>query len=329
MTSAAVDRAPEEFRETGAAQEPVPMPMPVLGTLSPSRAADFKTCPLLYRFRSIDKIPQRPTRDKTRGTLVHAVLDRLFDLPAAERTYQAAAALVEPEWRRLVEAEPELAELFRRPAGPDDAGTPDAVGTLDGGGVVAAGDGGLAGWLDSARRMVAGYFALEDTTRLEPAAREALVEAALAAADGSGALMLRGYVDRLDVAPTGELRVVDYKTGGIPRVAYEAKALFQLKFYALVLWRTRGTVPRQLKLMYLSDRDTLTYCPDAVELERFERTLIAVWRAIERAVTTRDFRASPGRLCAWCDHQALCPAFGGTPPPFPTDGPEATTGTES
>ena len=255
MTSAAVDGT--------AARQPVPLPAPVVGSLSPSRAADFKTCPLLYRFRSIDKIPQRPTPDKVRGTVVHAVLDRLFDLPPARRAYPAAADLVEPEWRRLVETEPEVAELF---AGGD-------------------GDGGeLAEWLESARRMVAGYFALEDPSRLQPAAREQLVETVLDLGDGAPGLVLRGYVDRLDVAPTGELRVVDYKTGGIPRVAYEAKALFQLKFYALVLWRTRGTVPHQLKLMYLSDRDTLTYQPDAVELERFERTLVAVWRAVELAL---------------------------------------------
>jgi putative RecB family exonuclease len=259
----------------------------VLGTLSPSRAADFKACPLLYRFRSIDKIPQRPTRDKARGTLVHGVLERLFDLPAAERTYDAAAALVEPEYGRLLEAEPEVADLFG-----------DATERAE--------------WFAEARRMVAGYFALEDPSRLEPAARELLVEATL---DG---LRLRGYVDRLDVASTGEVRVVDYKTGGLPREAFEAKALFQLKFYALVLWRTSGTVPTQLRLMYLADRDTLTYQPDADELARFERTLVAVWRAIERAVERQDFRPSPSRLCAWCDHQALCPAFGGTPPPYPT-----------
>ncbi|HET6187434.1 MAG TPA: recombinase RecB, partial [Trebonia sp.] len=30
-------------------------------TLSPSRAGDFMTCPLLYRFRVIDKIPEPPT----------------------------------------------------------------------------------------------------------------------------------------------------------------------------------------------------------------------------------------------------------------------------
>src|SRR4030095_1665443 len=86
-----------------------------LPTLSPSRASDFKTCPLLYRFRSIDRLPQRPTQAATRGTLVHAVLERLFDLDPGERTLQAASALVEPEWRRLLETEPALSELFDEP----------------------------------------------------------------------------------------------------------------------------------------------------------------------------------------------------------------------
>ena len=277
-------------------------PAPTVGSLSPSRAADFKTCPLLYRFRSIDKIPQRPTRDKARGTLVHAVLDRLFDLPPADRTYESAARLVQPAWATLAEQEPDTGALFADD-GPDGAA--------------------LAEWLDSARRMVAGYFALEDPSRLEPAAREQLVEAVLDLPGSGAGLALRGYVDRLDVAPTGELRVVDYKTGAIPRMAYEAKALFQLKFYALVLWRTRGTVPHQLKLMYLSDRDTLAYQPDAAELERFERTLVAVWSAIERAVTTQDFRANPSKLCGWCDYQHLCPSRGGTLPPYPAARPPA------
>ena len=130
---------------------------------------------------------------------------------------------------------------------------------------------------------------------------------------------MRGYVDRLDITPAGDIRVVDYKTGATPREAFEAKALFQMKFYALVLWRTRGVVPRQLRLIYLADTDTLTYAPDAEELERFERTLKAIWAAIERATQTADFRPSPSRLCEWCDHQVRCPAFGGTPPPFPSD----------
>ena len=264
---------------------------PVVGSLSPSRASDFKTCPLLYRLRTIDRLPEQPSRAATRGTVVHAVLQHLFDLAPQHRTLAAAQALVEPAWEQLLDQAPELAQLFSDDVGGDEFGA----------------------WLESARDLLASYFALENPTRLQPAAREELVEAVV---DG---LRLRGYIDRLDVSPAGDIRVVDYKTGSIPREASEAKALFQMKFYALVLWRTRGMVPRQLKLIYLADRDTLTYCPDADELAKFERTLQAIWAAIERATERGEFRASPSRLCEWCSHQALCPAFGGTPPPFPGD----------
>src|SRR5436190_23800584 len=72
--------------------------VPVRPSLSPSRAADFKTCPLLYRFRSIDRLPEAPSPDQARGTLVHAVLEALFDLPAQQRTRSAAAELVAPQW---------------------------------------------------------------------------------------------------------------------------------------------------------------------------------------------------------------------------------------
>lgn len=265
------------------------LPPVVLGSLSPSRAADFKNCPLLYRFRCIDRLPERPSLAAARGTMVHSVLESLFDLPAAERTLDAARGLLPDAWGRLRESEPAVDELFA-----DDADGSE-----------------LADWLESARGLLANYFVLEDPTRVEPGAREQYVEVLV---DG---VKLRGIIDRLDISPAGDLRVVDYKTGASPREMFEAKALFQMKFYALVLWRTRGVVPRVLRLMYLSDTDTLSYQPDADELERFERTVLAIWSAIQRATLTGDFRPSPGRLCDWCDHRASCPAWGGTPPPYP------------
>ncbi|HWG94151.1 MAG TPA: PD-(D/E)XK nuclease family protein, partial [Mycobacteriales bacterium] len=72
---------------------PADLPLPVVGSLSPSRAGDFLTCPLLFRFRTIDRLPEPPSSAATRGTLVHAALEALFDLPAAERTPERAAAL--------------------------------------------------------------------------------------------------------------------------------------------------------------------------------------------------------------------------------------------
>src|SRR5215211_5139804 len=269
-------------------------------SLSPSRAADFKTCPLLYRFRTIDRLPERKSLAAVRGTLVHSVLERLYDLPPAGRTVEAAQELIEPAWAELQD-EPGIAELFR--TAQDDGAETDANAPES-----------MQAWLASAATLVDTYFTLEDPTRIQPEGREQLVEVTLP--DG---LLLRGFVDRLDVAPSGALRVVDYKTGSMPREAFEAKALFQMKFYALVLWRTRGIVASQLKLIYLGDGDALTYAPEEGELVRFERTLLAIWAAIERAVATGDFRPNRTRLCDWCDHQAVCPAFGGTPPPFPAE----------
>jgi putative RecB family exonuclease len=269
-------------------------------SLSPSRAADFKTCPLLYRFRTIDRLPERKSLAAVRGTLVHSVLEKLYDLPAAGRTVAAAQDLIEPAWAELRD-QPGIADLFavaQDDGAETDANAPESVDA----------------WLASAGKLVEKYFALEDPTRIQPDGREQLVEVTLP--DG---LLLRGFVDRVDVAPNGAIRVVDYKTGSMPREAFEAKALFQMKFYALVLWRTRGVVAAQLKLIYLGDGDTLTYAPDEAELLRFERTLQAIWAAIERAVATGDFRPNKTRLCGWCDHQAVCPAFGGTPPPFPAE----------
>jgi len=268
----------------------VEFPAPVVGSLSPSRASDFRTCPLLYRFRTIDRLPERPTEAATRGTVVHAVLERLFDLPAHERTPAAAARLLAPEWARLLAAEPGLTELF---AGAD-------------------GSGAEAGWLASAAELLRGYFTLEDPSRLEPAERESRVEVVL-----DSGLRLRGYVDRVDAAPSGDLRVVDYKTGTAPGVDFEERALFQMKFYALILWRTSGRVPRELRLLYLGDRMMLRYAPEEAELRAFQRKLEALWRAVERATASGDWRPRPSRLCGWCDHQALCPSFGGTPPPLP------------
>jgi putative RecB family exonuclease len=258
-----------------------------LASLSPSRASDFMTCPLLYRFRSVDRLPEPPSPAATRGTVVHSVLERLFDLPAAQRCPERAMDMVEPAWTQLSAEEPELADLF-----------PDGTG--------------LAEWLGSARELVRAYFTLEDPGRIEPAAREALVEVTL-----PSGLHLRGYLDRLDEAAGGALRVVDYKTGRCPDPLFEARALFQMKFYALVLWRTRGVVPAVLQLVYLADRQVLRYTPDEAELVATERKLEALAAAIERALATGEFRPRPGRLCDWCAHQALCPAFGGTPPPLP------------
>ncbi|MFF8954715.1 RecB family exonuclease [Streptomyces sp. NPDC014894] len=259
-------------------------------SLSPSRASDFMQCPLLYRFRVIDRLPEKPSEAATRGTLVHAVLERLFDAPAAERTAPRARSLVPGQWDRLLADRPELGELFDGDEGGER----------------------LTRWLGEAEALVERWFSLEDPTRLEPAEREMFVEAEL-----ESGLRLRGVIDRVDVAPSGEVRIVDYKTGKAPRPEYSEGALFQMKFYALVIWRLKAVVPRRLQLVYLGSGDVLTYDPVPADLERVERKLLALWEAIRAATESGEWRPRPTKLCGWCDHRAVCPEFGGTPPVYP------------
>jgi putative RecB family exonuclease len=257
--------------------------------LSPSRASDFKQCPLLYRFRAIDRLPEPTSSAQLRGSVVHAALEQLYALPAVQRLPATAMTLVAEAWERVIAEDPELAD------GLDPAQRAELV--------------------EEAKALLSGYYRLEDPTRFDPQGCEQRVEVELA--DGT---LLRGFVDRIDVAPTGELRVVDYKTGKAPpeaRALAEFKAMFQMKFYAVALLRSRGVLATRLRLLYLADGQVLDYSPDLAELERFEKTLIAIWRAIQSAGATGDFRPNPSRLCDWCAHHAHCPAFGGTPPPYP------------
>ena len=63
----------------------------------------------------------------------------------------------------------------------------------------------------------------------------------------------------------------------------------------------------------------LTYDPVEADLLRVERKLLALWEAIRLATETGDWRPRPTKLCGWCDHQAVCPEFGGTPPVYPLE----------
>ncbi|MCW2783682.1 MAG: Recombinase RecB [Marmoricola sp.] len=261
----------------------------VIGALSPSRAGDFKTCPLMYRYRTIDKLPEPPSPAAVRGTVVHKVLEDLFDLPAAERTPERASTMIGAAWEYVLDDDDRAALLF---ADGDEQAE--------------------AAWLATCRTVLQRYFELEDPRTLEPAERELYVETVL-----DSKLLLRGFVDRLDIAPNGAIRVVDYKSGVSSAEGFEAKALFQMRFYALVLWKTRGVIPAMLRLIYLGNGEMLSYVPDEQDLCSTERQLQAIWTAIELATETEDWRPSRSRLCDWCSFKAHCPEFGGTILPLP------------
>jgi putative RecB family exonuclease len=257
------------------------MAFPVPRSLSPSKVSSFTDCALAFRFSAIDRLPEPPTVATTRGTLVHAGLERLHVLDPAARTLDAALACLDDAAAALH----------------DD---PDYAG-------LALSDDEAAGFHAEAADLVRNYFRLEDPSTVRTIGLELEVEAEI---DG---VRLRGIIDRLELDAAGELVVTDYKTGAAPSTQHERKRLSGVHIYSLLCEQVLGRRPRTVQLLYLREPLAITTTPTDRSTRGTRRTLAAVWQAVERACEREDFRPRSSRLCDYCAFRAYCPTFGGDP----------------
>jgi putative RecB family exonuclease len=221
-------------------------------------------------------MPEKISLDAERGKLVHAVLEDLYELPRAGRDINSALELLPRKWQEHLAAKPEIAAEITNEKE----------------------------WMDRAESLITTYFTLENPANFDPTFRELHLER-----DLSDEVYLHGYVDRLDVAPTGEVRIVDYKTGKSPKPGWEEKALFQLRVYALLYWRNEGVIPKLLQLIYLGDSRVVKSEPTEAQLVATERILGNIADEILTAIETDHFPTKKSRLCDWCSFKEICPAF--------------------
>ena len=251
-------------------------------SLSPSKVTSFRDCALAFRFNAIEHLPDEPTVATVKGTLVHRVLERLFwRHPAGQRSTGAAELELAQAWQELQD-DPDFVSLHLPPAE-------------------------SALMRDDAAALVRNYFRLEDPDRVTPVGVELTLEAQV------GGVRLRGIIDRLDLTDTGELVVVDYKTGRAPSPAYEQAKLVGVTIYALLCLEVLGRRPAQVKLLHLKEPTTIVAEPSEQALRGQRLKAVAVWSAIERACRDEDFRPRTSPLCNYCRFQTFCPAYGGNP----------------
>lgn len=250
-------------------------------SLSPSRVESFLSCPLAFRFSSIEKLPDLPSVAATRGSLVHRALELLFLEPAPERTPAALDRCVETaiaEYR----TDPDFTLLAL-----DEAQT----ATFD----------------RDCRELAANYLTMEDPTTVRDIGLELRLEASV------GELTLRGIIDRLELDADGELVVTDYKTGRAPSPNWERKSLSGVHFYSFLCESLFGKRPAAIRLMYLKSGETITATPSAQSTKFMTTRTSAVWKAVATACERDDFRPRQSALCNYCDYQRWCPEFGGDP----------------
>jgi putative RecB family exonuclease len=297
------------------------MSLPLPASLTPSKVTTFKECALAFRLSAIDKLPEPPSLQAFRGTVVHRALELLmWDEPQGGRTLPAAFGKLERAFDELLESEEGAALALEGQE--------------------------LEELVEDTHELLRNYFVLEDPNSVRVIGTELRlqVEIGLPARrpretiedilgdnkDGSpsndfdapeppadhpeGAprpLRLRGVIDRLELDEQGELVVTDYKTGKAPGQSQEQSRLGGVHFYAFLCEHVLGRRPVKVQLFHLREPLAIGSTPSEQSINGLERQATAIWAAVKRACLLEDFRPKPGRLCDWCGFHAYCPAMGG------------------
>ena len=302
------------------------MSLPLPASLTPSKVTTFKDCALAFRLSAIDKLPEPPSLQAFRGTVVHRALELLmWDEPQGGRDLPVAFSKLERALDELLKSEEGVALGL--------AGTE------------------LDDLVEEGRELLRNYFVLEDPNSVRVIGTELRLQAdigvvpgryrpselAMAEARASGEaangdneryfetvgpgdqstestgkpLRLRGVIDRLELDPEGQLVVTDYKTGKAPRLSQEQARLGGVHFYAFLCEHVLGRRPVKVQLFHLREPLAICTTPSEQSINGLERQATAIWAAVKRACVLEDFRPKPGPLCDWCGFHAYCPAMGG------------------
>ncbi|MGC2484976.1 MAG: PD-(D/E)XK nuclease family protein [Acidimicrobiales bacterium] len=248
-------------------------------SLSPSRLADFQTCPRRYQYASIERIPQPATYATAKGRFVHYVFEQLHQLVGDERTIERARNFIPSAIDEV------LTEDVRRDIELDDAK--------------------MARLLEETDAIIVSYFAMEDPRSVQHEGVELRI-----GVDVDGA-PLYGILDRLDRDPDGSLTIVDYKTGGLPNRSYDSKTFANAELYAALCRAQLGEQPNKIRLMYVAHGESIERPVSEVVVNARAKAAATAWSRITRYYDDGDFPATPSvNACRFCAFKDRCRSSG-------------------
>lgn len=241
--------------------------IPLPSQLSPSSLDRFHKCPQAFFFQDILKLkPDPPTTPAlARGTCCHTALEQVFELKPADRTLDNLKNLFRRAWQICVKR------------GPREAGTSneDAVQNKNDYDCLFRSDeqsydiDAEIEWGKISLDLLANYYELEDPKSLSPITREMWVHARFYVDDTP--FVIRGIIDRIDMfvdeqSGKVQLQIVDYKTGKKPHFKYsdsvneriKRENFFNMRLYALILWKTIVETERRAKLLYTNPSEDIS-----------------------------------------------------------------------
>jgi RecB family exonuclease len=272
---------------------------------TPTRLSTWLDCPRRYRMTYLDRpAPAKgpPWAHNSLGASVHNALAAWWRLPRPERTVPAAGDLLEQGW---------LSDGFADPAHSQAHRT-------------------------RCRQQVESYVATLDPV-VEPAGVERTV------GTRTDLITVSGRIDRLDdrrpsssARPgqaSGDLVVVDYKTGRHEPTVDDTRSSLALALYALAAGRVLRRSCHRVELHHVPTGTVAEWehTPESLDRQLRRAELIAAEcaeadgryhaAAARGEPADEGFPARPGPGCGWCDYRARCPeGTAASPRRLPWDG---------
>jgi len=269
---------------------PPPAKKSGLLAFSYSKMSLYEECPLKYKFKYIDKIKEEPKFYFAFGNSIHTALEFLYSVkappfPSLEELLEAFRT----DWNR----KSYLEKGYRTQQKEDRA-------------------------YEDGRKMLTNYYAHNRASFKPPFLVEYSTDVEV---DG---LLVRTISDRIEYLGSGEIEIIDYKTG--KNVKRQPLQLYMYQKISELDPRLKEKIAETYgeRVSSVKVRQMQYYHVPTLEKHKFERAddkeIGAFWErvlGVAEAIKGIKFDPTPAeQACAWCDYKSLCPHFfGGHPPP--------------
>lgn len=237
--------------------------------LSYTRIDQFQSCPRRFRYTYIDRLPTLPSPALSLGSAVHGALEAFYD--------------------------------HKLPGCPSEE---QLLGYLydawDQRGFVGLPREEQLRYYRHAQDVLRRYHQRHAASYRLPAATEAWFE--LPVTDQA---VVVGSIDRVDVDDDGALHIVDYKTNRRVGDRRRVAGSLQLALYALACRHLYGRLPATVSLDFVVPGVEVRVPLEDLDLDAAEAAVLTTADRVRAGEDT----PTPGPLCDWCDHRAICPAW--------------------
>ena len=246
-----------------------------------SKFSLYKECPLKYRFRYIDQIPEKPKPYLIFGRIIHEILAHFFSRvpppPLSDLT-----EMFREKWDSITIEE----KGYAKPE----------YDKID---------------FNKGIRIINNFYQKHKDNEILPLKNEYQTFVDL---DNITANII---ADRIDYLGDGKITIIDYKTGSDKARSADQLYFYQkicetdTRLVELINNKYKENIKKievhSMKYYYIETlkEQNLTRASD-IEIENFWKDVLSIVEKIHLG----DFNPTPGeKVCGWCDYKNLCPVF--------------------